>query len=200
MVSIVENPHERPFGFASNNFFPELLAAVKIYKNYRRYFPGVRKEPALQLAEYQLQHGASIGHIKKRLHIDTETLKKYNYALGSRIWSGSSRIPKGYVLKVPASYRNSLKALKAPEPSSGSSSAVYGVGTYKVRNGDTLGKVAARYRLTIKQIKQLNGLKSDRIGIGQVLNVGKNGATNLCLLYTSPSPRDKRQSRMPSSA
>ena len=26
------------------------------------------------------------------------------------------------------------------------------------------------------------------------------GATIICLLYTSPSPRDKRQSRMPSSA
>ena len=26
------------------------------------------------------------------------------------------------------------------------------------------------------------------------------GKTLLCLLYTSPSPRDKRQSRMPSSA
>ena len=26
------------------------------------------------------------------------------------------------------------------------------------------------------------------------------GANNICLLYTSPSPRDKRQSRMPSSA
>ena len=26
------------------------------------------------------------------------------------------------------------------------------------------------------------------------------GLTKLCLLYTSPSPRDKRQSRMPSSA
>ena len=27
-----------------------------------------------------------------------------------------------------------------------------------------------------------------------------SGTTNTCLLYTSPSPRDKRQSRMPSSA
>ena len=27
-----------------------------------------------------------------------------------------------------------------------------------------------------------------------------NGAYLICLLYTSPSPRDKRQSRMPSSA
>ena len=28
----------------------------------------------------------------------------------------------------------------------------------------------------------------------------QSGITYLCLLYTSPSPRDKRQSRMPSSA
>ena len=31
-------------------------------------------------------------------------------------------------------------------------------------------------------------------------NVGENVAIKACLLYTSPSPRDKRQSRMPSSA
>ena len=31
-------------------------------------------------------------------------------------------------------------------------------------------------------------------------NGGDRTAVNICLLYTSPSPRDKRQSRMPSSA
>ena len=30
--------------------------------------------------------------------------------------------------------------------------------------------------------------------------VYENGVVRTCLLYTSPSPRDKRQSRMPSSA
>ena len=34
------------------------------------------------------------------------------------------------------------------------------------------------------------------VGIGQTLN----DMSDSCLLYTSPSPRDKRQSRMPSSA
>ena len=48
-------------------------------------------------------------------------------------------------------------------------------------------------------------------GIGQVQSIIGNKVTinfentgkqviNVCLLYTSPSPRDKRQSRMPSSA
>ena len=31
-------------------------------------------------------------------------------------------------------------------------------------------------------------------------HIGNTGINNDCLLYTSPSPRDKRQSRMPSSA
>ena len=33
-----------------------------------------------------------------------------------------------------------------------------------------------------------------------VLNICKDSVKEFCLLYTSPSPRDKRQSRMPSSA
>ena len=32
------------------------------------------------------------------------------------------------------------------------------------------------------------------------INYDKDAADKICLLYTSPSPRDKRQSRMPSSA
>ena len=37
-------------------------------------------------------------------------------------------------------------------------------------------------------------------GIGYVENPEDAPLANACLLYTSPSPRDKRQSRMPSSA
>ena len=36
--------------------------------------------------------------------------------------------------------------------------------------------------------------------IVQTLNGALAGLVSICLLYTSPSPRDKRQSRMPSSA
>ena len=37
-----------------------------------------------------------------------------------------------------------------------------------------------------------------RVNRGEI--VGLVGGSGACLLYTSPSPRDKRQSRMPSSA
>ena len=46
----------------------------------------------------------------------------------------------------------------------------------------------------------LKGINVD-IPIGsRVAFVGPSGSGKTCLLYTSPSPRDKRQSRMPSSA
>ena len=53
-----------------------------------------------------------------------------------------------------------------------------------------------------KITKYLKGLGLDvycGTGIVGVLSIG-NGGKVICLLYTSPSPRDKRQSRMPSSA
>ena len=42
--------------------------------------------------------------------------------------------------------------------------------------------------------------KSMYLGIAEVKPGNKIGDIGACLLYTSPSPRDKRQSRMPSSA
>ena len=40
-------------------------------------------------------------------------------------------------------------------------------------------------------------LREDRVS---EFSAGQNAQRRICLLYTSPSPRDKRQSRMPSSA
>ena len=44
---------------------------------------------------------------------------------------------------------------------------------YKVKSGDSLGKIARKYHCTVKQLKNWNNLKSDRINIGQRLKVGK---------------------------
>ena len=43
--------------------------------------------------------------------------------------------------------------------------------------------------------------REDRpVGVAVVAEVGVTSECEVCLLYTSPSPRDKRQYRMPSSA
>ena len=48
----------------------------------------------------------------------------------------------------------------------------------------------------------IDGLSPISIGLTSVKGIGLRTSQQICscLLYTSPSPRDKRQSRMPSSA
>ena len=44
-------------------------------------------------------------------------------------------------------------------------------GIYRVRKGDTLGAIARRNHTTVAKLKKLNGLRSDRLSIGQRLRV-----------------------------
>ena len=50
--------------------------------------------------------------------------------------------------------------------------------TYVVKSGDTLGKIAGKYRCTVAQIKKWNNLKSNNIRIGQRLVVYRGGSSS----------------------
>jgi peptidoglycan hydrolase-like protein with peptidoglycan-binding domain len=57
------------------------------------------------------------------------------------------------------------------------------VGTYQVKSGETLYGIALKFKLTVAQLKALNGLTSDTVSIGQVLKVVGSAPT------PSPSPQ-----------
>lgn len=42
---------------------------------------------------------------------------------------------------------------------------------YKVKNGDTLSRIAQKYHTSVTKIKKLNGLRSDFLRIGQKLRI-----------------------------
>ena len=58
----------------------------------------------------------------------------------------------------------------------------------------------------LSEVKEASGLDEKRAAIITALNISNEYLKNLsnvsrdCLLYTSPSPRDRTRSRMPSSA
>ena len=71
--------------------------------------------------------------------------------------------------------------------------------------GDTTGNLVFQTNgtttaltLTSAQAANFTGVVSD--AAGKLRAIPQSGSAKTCLLYTSPSPRDRQKSRMPSSA
>ncbi len=63
-------------------------------------------------------------------------------------------------------------------PGSHSGGGQSGSTTYTVKSGDSLYLIAQRFGITVNQIRQLNGLSSNTIYVGQTLKVSSTGASN----------------------
>lgn len=76
-----------------------------------------------------------------------------------------------------------------------------GYATYKVKRGDTLGAIAMRNRVSIAQIRKWNGMRSDRLAVGQVLKVSdyvapKQAQTLAKAEATKPSVKKEKVSEL----
>lgn len=50
--------------------------------------------------------------------------------------------------------------------------SINGITYYKIKEGDTLGGIAQKFHVSVKQLKAWNGLKSDAIRAGKTLKIG----------------------------
>ena len=97
--------------------------------------------------EYVVRSGDTLWLLAQRYHTTVDAIKNLN-----GLTSDNLRI--GQVLRIPAS-----------------NSADESYFEYTVRPGDTLWLLAQRYGTTVNAIKNLNGLSSDILNIGQVLRI-----------------------------
>ena len=147
------------YGFIDN---PEDLA--KIQNNYKEYVDAVvdaviatyEGETIPSLPEsgnyYVVQNGDSLWKIANKYGITVNELKSLNGLT-------SNNLTVGQILEVPSSSNTSE--------------------TYTVKAGDSLWKIANQFGLTVAELKNLNGLNSDNLSIGQVLKVSNsNGSSN----------------------
>ena len=177
---MVEHPTKRLLGFASNNFYAEFLAALEVYENMNKYFPGIRQEPSLQFLQYPLHYPIKVSEVSRRLNLSVDEIQKYNYSLTNKTLAGYYLIPKGFKIKLPREYVNKLTLLNTPDKSAKyvSSKPAWETGSryYTVRKGDSLGSISNRLHVSVANIKKLNGLKSDRITVGQRLLINSHSA------------------------
>ena len=100
---------------------------------------------------YKVRKGDNLGSIAMKYRTSVAAIKAINNIRGTKIRIGQR-------LKIQVGKR--YVAAKS--------------NYYRVKAGDSLLKIAKKFRTYVSTIKSLNGLKSDTIKVGQVLRIGRN--------------------------
>ncbi|CRK82190.1 C40 family peptidase [Neobacillus massiliamazoniensis] len=111
---------------------------------------------------YTVKSGDSLWTIARSYNTSVSTLKSLNGLT-------SNLIRIGQQLKIADS--NSSTPAPAPAPAPVSTTTNHS--TYVVQKGDSLSTIGARFNLSVSQLKANNHLTTNRINVGQTLNVSR---------------------------
>ncbi|MXX77315.1 MAG: LysM peptidoglycan-binding domain-containing protein [Holophagales bacterium] len=173
---IAEKYRSRTFGFASRNFYPEFLAAVIVYAERDRHFPGVEPFPEIEFDVVDRDRYVALTDLATATGVEMDELAELNPALDRSVLAGSLLVPPRYPLRVPAGTGARFEQAYAelsPERKP-DRQAAFG---YRVRRGDTLGAIARRFGSSVSAIQRANRLpRADRIYVGQRLRIPQQGS------------------------
>ncbi|HKQ32920.1 MAG TPA: LysM peptidoglycan-binding domain-containing protein [Thermodesulfobacteriota bacterium] len=111
-------------------------------------------------SKYTVAKGDTLSKIGKKFGVSVTQIKRAN---GLK----SNTLRAGMRLNIPGlSSAEPVEVVAESEPASSLPR-----GEYVVRKGDTLGRIARRYDVTIKELKRENNLKSNSVRAGQVLYI-----------------------------
>ena len=118
---------------------------------------------------YAINPAAIIDFANRTTHTDSYTFNKNNYT-ESRSYTPSRKYAA--VRSTSSSSNNNSTASKSNRKYDNKTKKRSAErSTYKMRKGDSLGKIAARNGTTVAQLKKLNGIKGDKVQSGKVLRV-----------------------------
>jgi len=127
---------------------------------------------------YEVQKGDNLGAIAEKYDVNLADLKKWNGLKSNNVALGrtlkiksdvdTSKISKD-VKVIPAVEKKSEEAIAAADDKE----KVATPQEYVVAAGDNLGSIAKKFGTTIAELKELNGLTSNNIGLGKTLVISK---------------------------
>ena len=109
---------------------------------------------------YKVKKGDSLIKIAKKFGVKVSDIKKMNRLKSSRIYVGQT-------LKIPIVSKGEKQIAKSELRKSKGKSFII----YRVKRGDTLIKIAKRFKVSLKDLRRINNLKSDKLYVGQKLKI-----------------------------
>ncbi|MRX39241.1 LysM peptidoglycan-binding domain-containing protein [Flavobacterium sp. LC2016-23] len=168
---------------------------IYAYVKHQSEFKGLPKQLALKVSPkakakleksaediqfYKVRKGDNLGTIADKYDVSILDLKKWN-----NLKTNSLALGKTLKIKSNDSIVKGPKELKAPLIDKKSAEEAIAVADnkektaapsqeYTVASGDNLGSIAKKFGTTIADLKELNNLTSNNIGLGKTLIVSKN--------------------------
>ena len=175
LVDIINGYRSRTFGFASQNFYAEFLAALHVVKNKEKYFPNLNIASPKRIQSVRFDKFIDIVTVMDRFGMSRGEVALHNPALRRPVISGQKRIPRGFVFQAPHDWSRNLEAKYKTIPASYKHERQIRSKWYTVHRGDTLSAIALRFRTSVTKLKRMNNIRSrNRIYVGQVLRLPQN--------------------------
>lgn len=126
--------------------------------------PASSSEPRTKVTplHHTVAKGETLLGIARQYDLNWKDLKTWNLLENDEVKEGQELVLKSYLAKQP----KKEEASPTPKPSDNASNSYH-----IVRSGESLNLIAAKYQLSVAQLKKANGLKSDQIHPRQKLKI-----------------------------
>lgn len=113
--------------------------------------------------DYKIVNGDNFSTIARNERVKLQALKDANPGVDSK------KLQIGQTIHIPARAAPSPAVSTPPAP--GTTSEGAGGTTYVVKSGDNLSLIATQFGVKVKALRNANGLKTDKIKVGQKLKI-----------------------------
>lgn len=148
----------------NTSYIPKLLALAELLKNTEKYaipLPMLANQPQSKII--QINRGLDLNKAADLLNISVAEIRRLNPGFKSTTVPSAS-----YQLVVPFDSANDIEQQLAALPKV-KVAPIASTGRYKVKSGDSLSKIAATHKTSVKAIQQANHLSNSQLKIGQQL-------------------------------
>jgi len=156
----------------TRDYVPLMIAAARITKDPARYgFGHVQPESPLTYDEVVTDAGLTFHQIASAAGVEVEDVTLLNPYLKNGRTPANRRVALRLPEGTAESFEENWSRFVGRPSMTARMATATGTSGYRVRSGDNLGAIAQRHGMSVSQLRQLNGLRNDRIYAGQSLKV-----------------------------
>jgi LysM repeat protein len=125
--------------------------------------------PPAGATEYKIVSGDTFGNLAKKFHVSVKAIVAANPGVEP------TKLKIGQTIHIPGP-ESAPPSATGGSMTSSTPEATPGEQAYSVKSGDTLGKIATQFGITVKALRSANSLKTDKIKVGQKLKIPAKAA------------------------